>query len=143
MLGLQPKLALALTLAAAPALAADVTVDHAWFRALPAQLPAAGYFRIHNSGKSDVVLTGARSSACGMLMLHQSETMHGMTSMEGVESILVQSGGTLTFAPGGLHLMCNDPKGLLKVGATVPVTLDFEDGRSVSARFVVKNASGR
>ena len=143
MRALRAELALAGLLYAGPALAAGVTVDKAWFRAMPAHLPAAGYFTIHNSGNSEVSLTGASSNACGMLMLHKSSSGGGMAGMSDVESVSVAAGHTVSFAPNGLHLMCMDPTPELKHGATVPVTLQFAGGKTVTAGFVVKNARGQ
>src|SRR5262245_40812211 len=106
-------------LIAAPASAADLTVSDAWIRALPAKLPAAGYFTLTNTGKVEVALTGASSPACGMLMLHKSTQSGGMGSMEDVTGVAVPAGGTITFAPGGYHLMCMDPTPAIKPGAKV------------------------
>lgn len=127
---------------ALPALAAEVEVSHAWFRALPAGLPAAGYFMLHNSGASDAVLTGALSPACGMLMLHESSESGGMGRMKMVDSVPVPARGTVAFKPGGYHLMCMKPAAAMKPGAMVVVTLTFADGTKTSTRFAVKNAKG-
>jgi periplasmic copper chaperone A len=139
-----PEAILALFLASVPAsaFAAPVTVSDGWFRALPANLPSGGYFTLHNGGAAQIMLTGASSPACGMLMLHLSETMNGMASMSGVTSIPVTPGATLKFAPGGYHLMCMNPTPAMKPGANVPVTLDFAGGKSLTAPFAVKNAKG-
>ena len=72
-------------------------------RALPAHLPAAGYFTLHNAGKDPLALTAASSPACGMLMLHKSTQSGGMGSMEDVASVPVPAGGDIKFAPGGYH----------------------------------------
>lgn len=139
-----PEAILAVFLATVPvsAFAAPVTVADGWFRALPANLPSGGYFTLHNGGPAQIVLTGASSSACGMLMLHLSETMNGMASMSGVTSIPVAPGATLKFAPGGYHLMCMNPTPAMKQGASVPVTLEFAGGATMTAPFAVKNAKG-
>jgi periplasmic copper chaperone A len=142
MRGLVPSV-LAAILAATPALAADLTVSDAWFRALPAKLPAAGYFTLHNGGAETVVLTGASSPACAMLMLHKSDDMNGMSSMGDVANIPVASGDTLKFAPGGYHLMCVNPTTAMRPGASVVVTLTFVNGAKLSADFAVKDARGK
>jgi copper(I)-binding protein len=141
--GLRVKATLAALLLSGPASAGDVTVEKAWFRAMPARLPAAGYFTIHNVGKSAMTLTGASSTACGMLMLHKSSTGTGMASMSDLDRVAVPAGGTLAFAPNGFHLMCMDPTPVLKHGTTVPVTLQFANGKTLTAGFTVKNARGR
>jgi copper(I)-binding protein len=129
--------------AAATASAADLTVTNAWFRALPSGLPAGGYFSLNNSGVSPVILTGAESPACGMLMLHQSMESGGMSRMDDVRSVSVPAGGSISFAPGGYHLMCTKPTTAMTPGKTVTVTLIFGNGARTEANFAVKNAAGK
>lgn len=112
-------------------------------RALPGSVPAGGYFILHNDGKTPVILTGAQSPACGMLMLHLSENNGGMSSMRHVDSIDVAPGGALEFKQGSYHLMCMQPGPAIKPGATVPVTLTFKDGAKVTADFPVRDAAGK
>ncbi len=133
----------ALLLSTANAFASPVTISDGWFRALPANLPSGGYFTLHNGGAAQVVLTGASSSACGTLMLHKSETMGGMAQMSDVVSVPIAPGATLTFAPGGYHLMCMNPTPAMKPGATVSVTLHFGGGVTMTTPFAVKNARGQ
>ena len=128
---------------ATPAMAAPLEVSDAWFRALPAGLPAGGYFTLRNNGDSDVALTGAASSGCGMLMLHMSMEGGGTGSMMQVNSVSVPAHGKLAFAPGGYHLMCTHPTPAMKPGAKVAVTLEFADGTKVEAAFAVKDAKGK
>lgn len=134
--------ALVLTALSTQAFADGAVVKDAWFRALPAGLPAGGYFTLHNGSAKTVTLTGASSPACGMLMLHKSESMGGMSHMDDVAQIDVAPGASVRFAPGSYHLMCMDPKPTLKVGASVPVTLSFADGGKLDVRFAVRNAAG-
>jgi len=134
--------ALATLLLTASAQAAPVGLSGAWFRALPAGLPAAGYFTLHNGGGRMIALTGADSPACGMLMLHKSENMGGMEHMVAVDRIDVAPGATVVFAPGGYHLMCMDPKPALRPGARVPATLQFSDGTRLQVWFAVRGAAG-
>jgi len=132
-----------LMLAAASAAPSSLAVSDAWFRALPGALPAGGYFTLRNSGAKQVVLTGAESPACGMLMLHKSETKGGMAGMDMVASVDIPAGGRISFSPGGYHLMCMDAKPALKPGTSAPVTLAFQDGGRLTANFAVRNAAGK
>ncbi len=125
-----------------PPMSGHVTVANAWFRALPANLPAGGYFELHNVARWPAVLTGATSPVCGMLMLHKSERKSGMETMSDVGAVDIPAGGALRFAPGGYHLMCMDPRPAMKPGASIAVTLKFSDGSVATAKFVVKNAKG-
>jgi copper(I)-binding protein len=124
------------------ALAGGVSVTNAWIRALPAPDPAGGYFDLFNNSGKRIALTGASSPACGMLMLHKTDTMGGMASMSDVERIPVAVGAHLRFTPGSYHLMCMNPTPAIRPGNTVPVTLEFEDGGKVTADFKVRNATG-
>jgi len=132
-----------LTLASAPVATSGLVVSDAWFRALPGTLPSGGYFTVRNSGAKEAVLSGAQSPACGTLMMHRSETRGGMAAMDMVGTLPVPAGGSVSFAPGGLHLMCMDAKPALKPGTSVKVTLLFQDGGKLTADFAVRNAAGK
>jgi periplasmic copper chaperone A len=123
--------------------AADVALSGGWFRVLPAGLPAAGYFELHNGTGKTVSLVSAASPGCGMLMLHQSQDSGGMSRMVDVQRVDVAPGTTVKFAPGGYHLMCMDPTPLLKPGARVAVTLQFADGSKLTSNFVARNIRGK
>ena len=130
----------------APALAAaagGVSIEKPWMRFIIKARPAAGYFTLKNDGNSAVELTGASSSACGMLMLHQTKSENGIDRMTMVKSVKVPAHGSLSFAPGGYHLMCMQPQSSMAIGAKVPVILKFADGETVSAAFPVKGPGGK
>jgi periplasmic copper chaperone A len=128
--------------ASVAALAAPpVTVAQPWFRYITPQVPAGGYMTLRNGSGGSAVLVAASSPACGMLMLHRSETSGGADRMVPVNRIVVPPGGKVSFAPGGYHLMCMQPR--MKPGESVSVTLKFEDGGSVPAAFQVYGAAGK
>jgi copper(I)-binding protein len=128
-------------LVSGPALAGPVNVSDAWFRFLPAHLPAGGYFTVVNTTRRPLDITAASSPACAMLMLHKSGGEGGMSSMAMVDKVTVPAGGTLKFTPGGYHLMCDGAK--MTVGGKAPVTLSLSDGSSVTAAFAVRDARGK
>jgi copper(I)-binding protein len=130
-----------LLLAPLPAFAQSLTISDGWIRLVPGN--AAGYFTVKNNGTAKVQLTGADTPACGMLMLHKSDNMGGMSSMQDVKAVDIPGGGTLKFAPGGYHLMCMGEKPALKIGATVPVTLSFQGAPPLTAQFQVRSATGK
>jgi copper(I)-binding protein len=105
--------------------------------------PAAGYMTLRNDGDKAVTLTGASSPACGMLMLHESKQEKGVEKMRHTAGVPVPPHGTASFAPGGYHMMCMEPQADMKVGASVPVTLKFKDGQTVTAQFPVKGPGGK
>ena len=121
--------------------APPVTINQPWFRYITPQVPAGGYMTLRNGAPSPAVLTGASSPACGMLMLHRSEMAGGSDRMMAVASVAVPPGGAVSFAPGGYHLMCMQPR--MKPGERVNVTLTFQGGQTVSAAFPVFGATGK
>ncbi|HVV26758.1 MAG TPA: copper chaperone PCu(A)C [Rhizomicrobium sp.] len=123
--------------------AAPFNVTGGWFRALPGNLPAGGYFTAENTTPRPVDITGARSDACGMIMIHQSTSKGGMSGMDMMNRVTVPAGGRVDFSPGGYHLMCTNPTPKLKIGARVPVTIHLSDGTAVAAAFQVRGASGK
>ena len=130
-----------LLLSVASANAAPVDITGAWFRSLPGKLPAGGYFTAQNNPRHDVSITGARSDACGMLMIHQSSNKGGMSGMDMMDTVKVPAGGQVTFAPGGYHLMCEGAR--MKIGTKVPVLINLSDGTAVAVAFEVRGATGK
>jgi periplasmic copper chaperone A len=133
-----------LALGAGPAAASgdsDLVLSGAYMRFIIPARPAAGYFSLKNNGDQPRLLTGASSPACGSLMLHKSMSENGMEMMMPVDSVAVPAHGTIAFSPGAYHLMCMSPS--MKPGDSVPVTLKFKDGGSLTGTFAVRGATGQ
>lgn len=124
------------------ACAGGISIESPWLRFIIKERPAAGYFTLRNDTDRPVELTGATSSGCGMMMMHQSKEVGGVDKMSAVESVAVPAHGTLQFTPGSYHLMCMNPQSTVAVGGTVPVVLKFAGGRTISADFQVKGPGG-
>jgi len=118
----------------------NVTVENQWMRFIIKSRPAGGYFTVHNNTASQIELTGASSSACGLIMLHQTKEVGGVEKMSPVKEVPVPAHASISFAPGGYHLMCMQPKDTLVVGHDVPVTLMFDGAKPVTVAFPVKGA---
>jgi copper(I)-binding protein len=124
------------------AFAGGITIESPWLRFIIKDRPAASYFTLRNDTDQKVELTGASSSGCGMMMLHQSTEAGGVDKMSVVESVAVPAHGTLQFTPGSYHLMCMNPQSTVAVGGAVSVILKFADGRTINAVFPVKGPGG-
>jgi hypothetical protein len=112
-------------------------------RVLLASRPAGGYFDLDNHGASPLTLIGAASPGCGSLMLHRSTASGGTERMTAIDQVSVPARGSIQFSPGGYHLMCMVPAPGLHPGGTVPVTLTFSGGGTLTADFAVEGARGR
>jgi copper(I)-binding protein len=121
--------------------APPISISQPWFRYIVAQVPAGGYMTLRNSSATPTVLTGASSPACGMLMLHRSESNGGSDRMMHVASVTIPPRGSVSFTPGGYHLMCMQPR--MKPGQSVSVALTFQDGQTIETAFPVFSAKGK
>jgi copper(I)-binding protein len=129
--------------AAAHAGDSGLAVGDPWVRTIIPSRPAAGYFTLVNKTTKPAELVGASSPACGTLMLHQSVNQSGIEKMLMVKSITVPAGGQVKFAPGGYHLMCMQPTPAVTPGHSMPVTLRFQDGSTITANFPIHGAMGK
>ncbi len=111
---------------------AQAHVDAAWIRAAPPGAKMmAGYMVIHNDGKTPLRFVSAQSDAFGMVELHRSLIVNGMSTMRAAGEQTIPAGGVLHIQPGGLHLMLMQPKHALKIGDGVRFHLHFGDGSSM------------
>lgn len=124
----------------AQAAANDVSIANGRLRLIVSDRPAAGYFDLDNSTNAAIKLVGASSPGCGDLMLHQSRNVNGVETMAPVQSVEVPAHGAASFTPGGYHLMCMSPNAKLSPGSSLPVTLKFANGRTITADFAVRGA---
>lgn len=102
---------------------------------------AAGYARIRNDCRTDVVVVGAGSRAFGEVSLHETMLVQGVSRMREVARLPIAAGATVEFKPGGLHLMLMQPEVALKEGMQLPVRLSLEDGRKVDGTLQVRRAA--
>jgi len=106
----------------------DVSVQDCWIRLLPGKAPSGGYFTIKNAGTQPITLTGVRTEAFGMAMLHQtSADEQGVMGMSAVHDVQVPAQSELAFKPGGYHVMLENPVKPPQAGDKMPLTLVFGD----------------
>lgn len=103
----------------------DVAVENAWVR-LPAGENTALYFEVTNSGAAETAIVAASTEIAGTAELHETRAVEGQMQMSPVadQRVLVAAGETVSFEPGGLHVMM------------MGVSADLEDGQDVA--FVIE-----
>src|SRR4051812_997791 len=97
-------LAIALGLVATQAHAA-VEVLQPWSRPAAAGTTGGGYMTLVNRGPKADALISVTSPAAREVQAHQSMVSGGMSMMHKVERLELAPGASVTFAPGGYHLM--------------------------------------
>lgn len=114
-----------------------IEVTDARLRLLPGDVPAAGYFKLHNGTDEAIKLVGAHTGAYKKVMMHMSMEKDGMAEMHAVPEIDVAAGEDFEFAPSGYHLMFMKRSALLQYGDKVTVMLKVEGQRDVPVNFKV------
>jgi copper(I)-binding protein len=98
----------------------------------------AGYMTLTNEGDAVVTLLGARSDAVPRVELHTTEVdASGVARMIEQERIEIAPGETVSFEPGGLHVMFMGLTEPLEIGDRVPAELLFDTG-AVSVEFWIE-----
>jgi copper(I)-binding protein len=128
---------------AAPALAGKasdtVSASDPYVRHVPPGMDKTGaYVLLRNGDKTDHALVAAASPAANAVELHTVIDEGGMKKMVRVPKMDVKAGGETKLQPGGLHIMLIGLKEPLKEGASVPITLKFEDGSEVALKAPVR-----
>lgn len=122
--------------------AGQLVVEDAWIRsAPPAAAMRAGYAILRNTGDAPLIIRGAASEAFGDVSLHATTIENGMARMRELGRIPLAAGESVTLEPGGKHLMLMRPVREVDTGARATIRFEIEDGSSVEAEFVVRDAA--
>lgn len=89
-----------------PSLEEGIVISAAMVRApLGGQTTSSGYFAITNHTELNDVILGVSSYDAERVEMHLTEESNGMMRMRKQELISINAGETLSFEPGGYHLM--------------------------------------
>ena len=123
----------------------DLDVRQAWAReTAPGQTGGAVYLTIVNRGGSDDRLVGVATPRAAMAMLHGSSISGGIMAMRMVAAMDVSAGATVSLAPLGSHVMLEGVAQPLRMGETIPLTLNFAKSgkRLVEAKVLAAGSAG-
>ena len=130
----------AISLGSAPAArsgAIEVCRPWAW-TSLKGATTGAAYVTIVNRGNDGDRLVTVKSTAARRAQIHLHVMAANVMRHRIMERIDVPSGQTVTFAPGGLHVMLIDLTAPLEIGTKFPLILKFEQAGSVAVDVVVQ-----
>ena len=118
--------------------AGTVMVMDPWARATPGRAAnGAAYFTVVNRGAAPDRLVGADSPAADRVELHTHIHDGGVMRMRKVEAVDLGPGGSVTFRPGGYHVMLMGLKRSLRQGETFPLNLRLEKSAAVTVTVKV------
>ena len=113
-------------------------VQDTWARQVPGSDVAAVYLTLRNPTAKPITVVGVESSVAEHAMIHETRTEGGQSRMRPHEQLVVAPGETVTFAPGGLHVMLHDVKQPVAVGQTIQLVLLLADGSRIPVPAVVR-----
>ena len=120
---------------------ANLEVFNVWARATPrgAQTAAVYIERVHNSGEETDRIVKVNSILARKSLIHKTEVEGGIAKMIHVKNLEIQAGTSLSFKPGGLHIMMIGIQKPLKQRARFPMTLEFEKAGKIRVTVAVRS----
>ena len=103
--------------------------------------PASGYFQLRIRGDRGA-LVSVTSPQAGRIEMHETMNMANMSAMRALGPVPVREGETLSFTPGGRHLMVYDVRPDLAAGQRIDLVLHFERGDPVTLAATLVPAGG-
>lgn len=132
---------LVVLIAACGGTTASLTVDDPTYRApLTDGGLGVAYFSIMSATADRI--TGVSSPQAERVEIHNSVSRDGLATMEKVDAVELPAGQAVAFAPRGLHLMIFSPQPVAP-GATFPIQIAFQSGRSETFPFAQALGTGR
>jgi periplasmic copper chaperone A len=127
-----------------PENAPGVTVADAIVR-LPAVAGAPGvaYFAVALGSGPARKVSGVYVEGAERAEMHETVTENGVSSMQPVKDVALEKGKTITFSPGGLHIMLFGVADTLKPGGTTEITITLDNGDKVSAPARIESIGGQ
>lgn len=103
----------------APLVATDVIIK----APPPGVKMLAGYLTLHNNTSDAITITGVSSPQFGSVEMHETITSDGISRMVALGEVTIPAGESVSFEPGGRHLMLMRPADEL-----ASVSLEFYSG---------------
>lgn len=118
--------------------AADLHIANPWSRALPpVAKTGAAYLVIDNRGVQDDTLLEVRTPIAGHAEMHEHVHKDGLMKMQQLDTLAVPAGDSVSFKPGGYHIMLFDLKQPLIAGEHFPLTLYFKEAGQLQVEIDV------
>lgn len=119
--------------------AGNIIIAHPMSFATPPGVgTGAGYMMLTNRGSTADRLVSI-TSEFPRTMIHKTEMNNGVMQMRHqMGGVVIPAGGSVTFEPGGLHVMFMGLKTPFKEGERKRATLTFERSGSVDVMFTVE-----
>lgn len=118
----------------------DLVIDHpVAHETIQSAMSGAGYFTVTNNGETDDRLLFVTADF-PRVMMHDTTVTDGVATMNHLsDGIVVSAGGSVSFSPGGMHVMFMGLKGdPFEVGEEIAATMTFENAGDLAIIFNVE-----
>jgi copper(I)-binding protein len=121
---------------------ADLQLEGAWVRALPAtQKNTAAYLEVTNNGGEAVSITGGRAELAQQVEIHTTREVDGYMRMEQLDQLSLAPGAVVKLAPGGTHLMLLGLERMPAEGEAVGLCLTLAGGAEFCTEAEVRKTA--
>lgn len=126
-----------------PENAPGVVVTDAMVR-LPAVpgTPGAAYFTVSQGSGAPRKIASVYVEGAERAEMHETTTANGISKMQQVKDVPIETGKSVQFKPGGLHVMLFDVADTLKAGSTTELTITLDNGDKVSVPARIETIGG-
>ena len=130
--------------ASPPNVAANVgvTVPEAWARASAGAATTGAVYVTLKGGAQPDQLTAVSTPVAATAEVHETINDNGVMKMRPVHSVPIAANASLTFTPGGSHIMLTGLKRPLMAGQNFPLILTFAHAGSVTVDVDVRSLGG-
>jgi copper(I)-binding protein len=129
-------------LACEQATVTPLKIEAAWIREAPPGATAmAGYLRIINNSKNNIILHNANSPAFKAIEFHRSIEKEGVYRMVPQMHLHIAANTTFVLEPGDYHLMMFNPTNTLKEGDSIEIEFVFSHKQVINMTIPVKKHS--
>lgn len=120
-----------------------IRVEEAWARPSGEEATsAAAYMSIANEGDGEDVLERIHSpKAESVEMYRPTVTAGGVMQTPMAAGVKIPAGGSLVFAPGGVHLMLRGLRETLDEGDELPLLLEFAHAGTIEVKVPVRSSA--
>jgi copper(I)-binding protein len=119
----------------------SISVTEVWGWS-PTDDRGAVYFMVENTGEEADRLVAAASDAAGEVQVHETTMVDGTAQMGEVEGVDIPAGESVTFEPGGYHVMLMEIPEPLEPGSSIDVTLTFEQAGEIDVTAEIREFTG-
>jgi copper(I)-binding protein len=125
--------------------AGSLKISASWARATPkGAAVGGGYMTVTNFGAAPDRLIGGVTDIADRFEIHEMSMSHGVMKMRLLpKGLEIKPGETITFKPGGYHVMFTGLKHQLMQGQHFKATLEFEKAGKVNVDFTVEGLAAQ